>query len=134
MSTAAVRPQVASFSSWLNRRMVVLPEPAGPERKTVLDIRSDCPTETIAHVRQVRAAAKIVIVRRVTWAVDSVDIRPMRWTARRGRLESLAKNWRPPRDLWRQTLAQGNTGKVGKLATDLIWPPVVRDGRRRWAA
>jgi hypothetical protein len=73
-------------------------------------------------------------VRRVTWAVDSVDIRPMRWTARRGRLESLAKNWRPPRDLWRQTLAQGNTGKVGKLATDLIWPPVVRDGRRRWAA
>jgi ATP-dependent DNA ligase len=32
-------------------------------------------------------------------AIDSVDIRPMRWTARRGRLESLAKNWRPPLQL-----------------------------------
>jgi ATP-dependent DNA ligase len=32
-------------------------------------------------------------------AVGSVDVRPMRWTARRARLESLAKTWRPPLQL-----------------------------------
>jgi ATP-dependent DNA ligase len=32
-------------------------------------------------------------------AVDSVDVRPMRWTARRTRLESLAKAWVPPLQL-----------------------------------
>jgi ATP-dependent DNA ligase len=29
-------------------------------------------------------------------AVDGVDVRPMRWTARRKRLESLAEVWQPP--------------------------------------
>ena len=28
-------------------------------------------------------------------AVGSVDVRPMRWTARRSRLETLAAAWRP---------------------------------------
>ena len=28
-------------------------------------------------------------------AVGTVDVRPMRWTARRQRLESLARNWAP---------------------------------------
>jgi hypothetical protein len=32
-------------------------------------------------------------------AVGSVDVRPMRWTVRRGRLEALAKSWRPPLQL-----------------------------------
>ena len=32
-------------------------------------------------------------------AVSSVDLRPMRWTARRSRLEDLAKAWRPPLQL-----------------------------------
>ncbi len=32
-------------------------------------------------------------------AVGDVDVRPMRWTARHGRLEDLAKSWRPPLQL-----------------------------------
>jgi ATP-dependent DNA ligase len=32
-------------------------------------------------------------------AVDSVDVRPMRWTARRRRLESLTARWSPPLQL-----------------------------------
>ncbi|GAB2662381.1 ATP-dependent DNA ligase [Kribbella swartbergensis] len=32
-------------------------------------------------------------------AADSVDIRTMRWTVRRNRLETLAANWRPPLQL-----------------------------------
>jgi ATP-dependent DNA ligase len=32
-------------------------------------------------------------------AVDSVDIRMMRWSVRRQRLEALAESWRPPLQL-----------------------------------
>ncbi|GAB3940207.1 hypothetical protein GCM10029976_057540 [Kribbella albertanoniae] len=55
MSIAAVRPHVLSFSAWVNWRMVVLPEPAGPERKTVLGRRAG--TESLMPGRIVRAAA-----------------------------------------------------------------------------
>jgi ATP-dependent DNA ligase len=73
-------------------------------------------------------------------AVDSVDIRPMRWTARRGRLESLAENWRPPLqvspatddpDEAREWLAafksSGIEGLVVKGASSRYHP-----GRRDW--
>ena len=73
-------------------------------------------------------------------AVDSVDVRPMRWTARRTRLEDLAKNWRPPLQLSpvtadpaeaREWLAafksSGVEGLVVKGATTRYQP-----GRRNW--
>jgi hypothetical protein len=52
-------------------------------------------TATTVRARLVPAKPASFVVFDVL-AVDNVDIRPMRWTARRGRLESLAKNWRPP--------------------------------------
>jgi hypothetical protein len=42
-------------------------------------------------------------------------------------LRSLS-NCSEARELWCSTFAQGNTGKVGKPATDLLGLPVVRDG------
>nr|WP_238351136.1 ATP-dependent DNA ligase [Kribbella shirazensis] len=73
-------------------------------------------------------------------AVDSVDVRPLRWTARRSRLESLAKDWRPPLQLSpvtddpaeaREWLAafksSGVEGLVAKGASTRYQP-----GRRDW--
>ena len=73
-------------------------------------------------------------------AVDSVDVRPMRWTARRKRLESLAEAWRPPLQLspvtadvaeareWLEAFkASGVEGLVVKGATTRYLP-----GRRDW--
>jgi ATP-dependent DNA ligase len=73
-------------------------------------------------------------------AVGSVDVRPMRWTARRGRLESLAQAWRPPLQLspvtsdvdeareWLEAFkASGVEGLVVKGATSRYQP-----GRREW--
>ncbi len=73
-------------------------------------------------------------------AVGSVDVRPMRWTARRGRLESLAKNWRPPLQLspmtddpdeareWLEAFKFGGIeGLVVKGASSRYLP-----GRRDW--
>jgi ATP-dependent DNA ligase len=73
-------------------------------------------------------------------AVDSVDIRTMRWTARRSRLESLAANWQPPLQLspvtddpteaWEWLVAfkaSGVEGLVVKGASTRYHP-----GRRDW--
>ena len=73
-------------------------------------------------------------------AVDSVDIRPMRWTARRRRLESIAENWQPPLQLspatndpaeareWLEAFkAAGVEGLVVKGASTRYHP-----GRREW--
>ncbi|MEU8226181.1 ATP-dependent DNA ligase [Kribbella sp. NPDC048915] len=73
-------------------------------------------------------------------AVDSVDVRPMRWTARRTRLEELAKRWRPPLQLspttadiaeaqeWLEAFkTSGVEGLVVKGATTRYQP-----GRRDW--
>jgi ATP-dependent DNA ligase len=73
-------------------------------------------------------------------AVGSVDVRPMRWTARRGRLESLAQAWRPPLQLspvtadldealeWLEAFkASGVEGLVVKGATSRYQP-----GHREW--
>jgi hypothetical protein len=73
-------------------------------------------------------------------SVGSVDVRPMRWTARRGRLESLAETWRPPLQLspvttdvdeareWLEAFkASGVEGLVVKGATSRYQP-----GRREW--
>lgn len=73
-------------------------------------------------------------------AVDSVDIRPRRWTARRARLESLAKGWIPPLQLspvtsdaeeareWLGAFkATGVEGLVVKGASSRYQP-----GRRDW--
>jgi ATP-dependent DNA ligase len=51
---------------------------------------------TAATVRRRLALAKPAsFVAFDVLAVGSVDVRPMRWTARRGRLESLAERWIP---------------------------------------
>ncbi len=73
-------------------------------------------------------------------AVDSVDVRTMRWTARRRRLESLAVAWRPPLQLspvtadpaeareWLEAFkASGVEGLVVKGASSRYQP-----GRRDW--
>jgi ATP-dependent DNA ligase len=73
-------------------------------------------------------------------AVDGLDVRPMRWTARRGRLESLAENWRPPLQLspvtddpaeaqdWLAAFSSsGVEGLVAKGASSRYQP-----GRREW--
>jgi ATP-dependent DNA ligase len=73
-------------------------------------------------------------------AVGSVDLRPMRWTARRGRLEALAEAWRPPLQLspvtgdvaeareWLEAFeASGVEGLVVKGATSRY-----QAGRREW--
>jgi ATP-dependent DNA ligase len=73
-------------------------------------------------------------------AVDSVDIRPMRWTSRRRRLESIAENWQPPLQLspatndpaeareWLEAFkAAGVEGLVVKGASTRYHP-----GRREW--
>jgi len=73
-------------------------------------------------------------------AVDTVDLRPMRWTARRTQLESLAKAWRPPLQLspatadsaeareWLEAFkASGVEGLVVKGAAARYQP-----GRRDW--
>jgi ATP-dependent DNA ligase len=73
-------------------------------------------------------------------AVGKVDVRPMRWTARRGRLESLAQAWQPPVQLspvtadideareWLEAFkASGVEGLVVKGATTRYQP-----GRREW--
>jgi ATP-dependent DNA ligase len=74
-------------------------------------------------------------------AIDSVDVRPMRWTTRRRRLEDLAKTWRPPLQLspvtddqdtaleWLEAFkASGVEGLVIKGATTRYQP-----GQRGWA-
>jgi ATP-dependent DNA ligase len=96
-------------------------------------------TATTVRARLVPAKSASFVVFDVL-AVDSVDIRPMRWTARRGRLESLAKNWRPPLqvspatddpDEAREWLAafksSGIEGLVVKGASSRYHP-----GRRDW--
>jgi ATP-dependent DNA ligase len=73
-------------------------------------------------------------------AVGRVDVRPMRWTARRGRLEGLAEEWRPPLQLspvtadvaeardWLEAFkTSGVEGLVVKAATSRYQP-----GRRDW--
>jgi ATP-dependent DNA ligase len=73
-------------------------------------------------------------------AVGSVDVRPMRWTARRTRLEGLAADWTPPLQLspvtadvgeareWLEAFkASGVEGLVVKGATTRYQP-----GRRDW--
>lgn len=73
-------------------------------------------------------------------SVGTVDVRPMRWTARRTRLEQLAKAWRPPLQLspvtadiaeareWLEAFkASGVEGLVIKGATTRYQP-----GRREW--
>jgi ATP-dependent DNA ligase len=73
-------------------------------------------------------------------AIDSVDVRPMRWTVRRRRLESLAGNWRPPLQLspvtddpaeareWLEAFkASGVEGLVVKGASSRYQP-----GQRGW--
>jgi ATP-dependent DNA ligase len=73
-------------------------------------------------------------------AVGRVDVRPMRWTARRERLESLAKAWRPPLQLspvtadvaeareWLEAFkVSGVEGLVVKGASSRYQP-----GRREW--
>jgi ATP-dependent DNA ligase len=73
-------------------------------------------------------------------AVGNVDVRPMRWTVRRGRLEDLAKKWRPPLQLspvtddvaeareWLEAFkAAGVEGLVVKGANTRYQP-----GRRDW--
>ncbi|MFI5706536.1 ATP-dependent DNA ligase [Kribbella sp. NPDC051620] len=73
-------------------------------------------------------------------AVGNVDVRPMRWTARRNRLEALAQAWRPPLQLspvtsdiaeareWLEAFkASGVEGLVVKGATSRYQP-----GRREW--
>jgi ATP-dependent DNA ligase len=73
-------------------------------------------------------------------AVGDVDVRPMRWTARRHRLEALARAWRPPlqlspvtadQDEAREWLAafkaSGVEGLVVKGASTRYQP-----GRRDW--
>jgi ATP-dependent DNA ligase len=73
-------------------------------------------------------------------AVDSVDVRPMRWTARRTRLEALAAGWTPPLQLspvtadadeakeWLEAFkANGVEGLVVKGASSRYLP-----GRRDW--
>lgn len=55
---------------------------------------------TAATVRDRLASAKPAsLVVFDLLAVDSVDIRPMRWTTRRRRLTDLAQDWRPPLQL-----------------------------------
>ena len=55
---------------------------------------------TPATVRRRLAPAKPAsLVAFDVLAVGSVDVRPMRWTARRQRLESLAERWAPPLQL-----------------------------------
>jgi ATP-dependent DNA ligase len=73
-------------------------------------------------------------------AIDSVDVRPMRWTARRTRLEALAAGWTPPLQLspvtadvdeakeWLEAFkASGVEGLVVKGASSRYLP-----GRREW--
>ncbi|ONI76755.1 hypothetical protein BWI15_05575 [Kribbella sp. ALI-6-A] len=73
-------------------------------------------------------------------AIDSVDVRPMRWTARRTRLESLAAGWTPPLQLspatadadeameWLEPFkTSGVEGLVVKGASSRYLP-----GRREW--
>jgi ATP-dependent DNA ligase len=73
-------------------------------------------------------------------AVDSVDVRPMRWSARRQRLESLTEAWAPPLQLspvtsdideareWLDAFkATGVEGLVVKGASTRYQP-----GRREW--
>ncbi|MFK4087525.1 RNA ligase family protein [Kribbella sp. NPDC020789] len=73
-------------------------------------------------------------------AIDSVDVRPMRWTVRRRRLESLAESWRPPLQLspvtddpaeaheWLEAFkASGVEGLVVKGASSRYQP-----GQRGW--
>jgi len=73
-------------------------------------------------------------------AVDGVDVRSLRWTARRRRLESLAGGWRPPLQLspvtadvdeareWLEAFkATGVEGLVVKGASTRYQP-----GRREW--
>lgn len=73
-------------------------------------------------------------------AVDSVDVRPMRWIARRTRLEALAAGWTPPLQLspvtadvdeakeWLEAFkASGVEGLVVKGASSRYLP-----GRREW--
>jgi ATP-dependent DNA ligase len=74
-------------------------------------------------------------------AIDSVDIRPMRWTTRRRRLEDLAARWQPPLQLspvtedqdealeWLEAFkASGVEGLVIKGASSRYQP-----GQRGWA-
>jgi ATP-dependent DNA ligase len=73
-------------------------------------------------------------------AVGDIDVRPMRWTARRSRLEALAADWRPPMQLspvtsdvaeareWLEAFkASGVEGLVVKGASTRYQP-----GRREW--
>jgi hypothetical protein len=73
-------------------------------------------------------------------AIDGVDVRPMRWTVRRRRLEALAENWRPPLQLspmtddlaeareWLEAFkASGVEGLVVKGASSRYQP-----GQRGW--
>jgi ATP-dependent DNA ligase len=73
-------------------------------------------------------------------AVADVDVRPMRWTARRARLESLAADWTPPLQLspvtadpveakeWLDAFkSSGVEGLVVKGASTRYQP-----GRREW--
>ncbi|MEU4393099.1 ATP-dependent DNA ligase [Kribbella sp. NPDC023855] len=73
-------------------------------------------------------------------AVGDIDVRPMRWTARRKRLEALAEAWRPPLQLspvtsdvaeareWLEAFkASGVEGLVVKGASTRYQP-----GRREW--
>jgi ATP-dependent DNA ligase len=73
-------------------------------------------------------------------AVDTTDVRPVRWSTRRRRLESLAENWRPPLQLspvtadpdeareWLEAFkSSGVEGLVVKGASGRYVP-----GRREW--
>jgi ATP-dependent DNA ligase len=73
-------------------------------------------------------------------AIGNVDVRPMRWTARRSRVEAIAEAWRPPLQLspvtgdvaeareWLEAFkASGVEGLVVKGATSRYQP-----GRREW--
>ncbi|WP_432945756.1 ATP-dependent DNA ligase [Kribbella sp. CA-253562] len=96
---------------------------------------------TAATVRRRLAAAQPAsFVAFDILAVDSVDVRPMRWTARRTRLEALAAGWTPPLQLspvtgnvaeakeWLEAFkASGVEGLVVKGASSRYLP-----GRREW--
>jgi hypothetical protein len=67
---------------------------------------------TAATVRRLAAAKPASFVAFDVLAVGSVDVRPMRWTARRGRLESLAAHWAANAGVARHGGHRGSPGVV----------------------
>lgn len=54
-------------------------------------------------------------------AVDSIDVRPMRWTARRTRLESLAEGWAAPLQLSPVTPTSTRPGNRWRRSRERAW-------------